>query len=237
MFHTSETSSSLQDRIAEIQNEAKKNKVQLTPEVHEYIREHLEAVQQKLAKNEQVYEEDLAFIKDVRLWVSLPEQLRKIYKNIEKMKQSANIKDIVQKASDRGISIKQLFDLRHIASAKKRWQEWIDETFTFPGGFRIETVGQLNLSVCASLTTLPDNLTVNTNLNLSDCISLTSLPSNLTVGGFLSLKNCTSLTDLPDDLNVRGDLDLTKNLKEQVIQDAKRLKKEGKIKGQIKFRN
>ena len=59
-------SQSLQDQLSEIQSEAKKNKVQLTPEVTQYIREHLEAVQQKLANGEQIYESDLEFIKEAR---------------------------------------------------------------------------------------------------------------------------------------------------------------------------
>jgi len=245
-------SSSILDQISEIQDEAKKNKVQLTPEVKQYIREHLDAVRQKLANREEITEDDMKFMQDVRLWISLQEEMRRKYRSIEEMKQSSEVSEAVKEASARGISPKQWFDLLHIATVVTERIEifnkvfgypegqkiaWIDKTFEFPGNGRIKTVGQLKLSDYEDLTRLPDNLTVNTNLNLSDCISLTSLPSNLTVGGFLSLKNCTSLTHLPDGLSVRGDLDLTKNLKEQVIQDAKRLKKEGKIKGQIKFRN
>jgi len=64
-----ETLQSLSDRISEIQDEAKKNKVQLTPEIQAYIREHLEAVQQKLANREPVYDEDLEFIKEARSWI------------------------------------------------------------------------------------------------------------------------------------------------------------------------
>ena len=81
MPHTPETSSasasapadrpSLQDQLLDIQNEAKKNKVQLTPEIQAYIRENLEAVQNKLANREDVTEDDLRFIKKVRSWVKL----------------------------------------------------------------------------------------------------------------------------------------------------------------------
>jgi len=59
------------DQLANIQAEAEKNKVQLTPEVKQYIREHFEAVQQKLANGEQVYESDLEFIKEARVWIKL----------------------------------------------------------------------------------------------------------------------------------------------------------------------
>jgi len=69
MTKTSETSPSLQDQLLDIQDEAKKTKVQLTPEIESYIREHLEAVQQKLANNEPVYDEDLEFIKEARLMI------------------------------------------------------------------------------------------------------------------------------------------------------------------------
>ena len=59
------------DQLSEIQDEAKKNRVQLTPEIQKYIREHLEAVQQKLANGEQIYESDLEFIKEARVWIKL----------------------------------------------------------------------------------------------------------------------------------------------------------------------
>jgi len=246
-------SQSLEDQLLDIQNEAKKNKVQLTPEIESYIREHLEAVQQKLANREEVTEDDMKFMQEVKLWVSLPEEWRVGYKSIEDMKKSREVNEMIQEASSREISPKQWFDLLQIAAVvsdlKKPFNEifgystpedeekaWIDKTFEFPGSSQILTVGQLNLRESARLKSLPDNLSVKTNLNLSDCTSLTSLPSNLTVGGFLSLKNCVSLISLPDDLKVNRDLDLSKNLKKQVIDDAKRLKKEDKIKGEIRYR-
>jgi len=81
MPHTPETSStfaeasadssSILDQLSEIQDEAKKNKVELTPEVQAYIRGHLEAVQQKLANGQQIYESDMEFIKEVRVWIKL----------------------------------------------------------------------------------------------------------------------------------------------------------------------
>jgi len=71
MPHTPEPPQSLEDQILDIQNEAKKNKVQLTPEIQKYIREHFEAIQRKLANGEPVYKEDLEFIKEARVWIKL----------------------------------------------------------------------------------------------------------------------------------------------------------------------
>jgi len=87
-------SSSLLDQLSEIQDEAKRNKVQLTPEVTQYIREHLEAVQQKLANREEVTEDDMKFMQDVRLWVDLPKHLREKYSSIQEMNQSNEVTEV-----------------------------------------------------------------------------------------------------------------------------------------------
>jgi len=243
MPHTPETSSSILDQLSEIQSEAERNKVQLTPEIQAYIRTHLEAVQQKLANGEQLFEEDLAFIKDVRLWVSLPEESRKKYKSIDEMKKSEEVNEllnmalkkdlnpyqILNEASERQITVKQWLDVLHVAEAVNENKEWIDETFKFPGGGRIETEkhlilrhcttltrlpnnlnvnGELDLSYCTNFTTLPDNLNVGRKMSLDYCESLTSLPDNLRVGGYLSLEGCFSLNHLPDNFNVNDFLNL-----------------------------
>ena len=72
-----------------------------------------------------------------------------------------------------------------------------------------ETIDNLYLSWCTSLTHLPDNLKlINGDLDLEECSSLTHLPENLKVNGFLDLDGCTSLTRLPNDLEVGGWLSL-----------------------------
>jgi len=292
MHHKPETPQSLLDQLSEIQDEAEKNKVELTPEIREYIRTHLEAVQQKLANREEVTEDDLKFIQDVRLWVSLPDNVRKLFTNIEKMN-----KEIANEVYKRGISPKQWFDLLHVAESANQDKLWIDENFIFPGGGIIETEFNLELEDCKSLTSLPTNLTVNGNLNLKGatalrslpdnlkvngslrlnncvhlvslpnslkvggaiildychsltlpdnlhvdgflglnyCTSLTSLPNNLIVDESLWLAHCTSLTSLPSDLKVGKHLFLTNDLHEQVKKDAERLKKEGRIKGDVDY--
>ncbi|USE37116.1 NEL-type E3 ubiquitin ligase domain-containing protein [Endozoicomonas sp. SCSIO W0465] len=68
--------------------------------------------------------------------------------------------------------------------------------------------GNLNLSRCISLTTLPNNLSVGGCLDLSSCSSLTTLPENFSVRGSLYLSYCIGLTILPDNLFVEGDLHL-----------------------------
>jgi len=85
---------SILDQISEIQDEAKKNKVKLTPEVQAYIREHLEVVQQKLVNKEEVTEDDLKFMQEARLWVDLPKHLREKYSSIQEMNQSNEVAEV-----------------------------------------------------------------------------------------------------------------------------------------------
>jgi len=247
MPHTPETSQTLQDQLLDIQDEAKKNKVELIPEVQAYIREHLVAVQQKLVNREDVTEDDLKFIQDVRLWVSLPEDLRLKYNNASEAKNSKEAQMIISQAENlhvplheagaegkkRGINTKQWLDLLHVAEAAKKDKKWIDETFIFPGSGRIETERDLEIYGLKSLTHLPSGLHVGGDLDLSGCTSLTELPSGLHVGALLILSDCTSLTSLPEGLEVARDLILSSNLHEQVKKDAERLKNEGKIKDEI----
>jgi hypothetical protein len=81
---------------------------------------------------------------------------------------------------------------------------------------------------------LPEGLSVGRNLYLYGCTGLTELPEGLSVGDRLSLSGCTGLTELPEGLSVGGDLWLS-GCKKTVIEDAKRLKNEGKIKGELKY--
>ncbi len=91
----------------------------------------------------------------------------------------------------------------------------------------------LAISDCAELRGLPENLQINGSLYLNDCIKLKKLPSNLKVNENLILRGCTGLNGLPKNLEVGGVLHLSEDLNEQVKKDAERLKKEGKIKGEI----
>ena len=246
-------SQSLLDQISEIQSEAEKNKVQMTPEVQKYIRDHLEAVQQKLANREEVTVVDMQFMQDVRLWVSLPEGLRVKYRSIDEMYKAEEIRE----SSERRISLNQWLDLLHLAEAAEKDKKWIDETFRFPGGGRIETDiinlntctslkslpaglkvrGSINLKNCTSLSTLPAGLEASRIMDLGGCTSLSTLPAGLKVKGVLVLEGCTSLISLPVDLEVGYNLYLPRNLHLQVIKDAERLKREGKIKGEIIYHN
>ena len=201
-----ETSSSILDQISEIQEDAKKNKVQLTPEVREYIREHLKAVQQKLDKGEPVYDEDLEFIKNARLWVSMPDNLRHKFPSIDVLKKSGELEE----AAKRRISHEQWFDLLHIAEVSQQDKKWIDKVFKFLDDGRIETK----------------------ELMLGSKFNLQRLPQKLRVKGDVSIV-ATSIKTLPNNLIIEGDLNISENLPEQVKIDAERLKKEGKIKGRI----
>jgi hypothetical protein len=93
----------------------------------------------------------------------------------------------------------------------------------------------LNLGGCTGLVKLPERITVGGTLCLTNCTGLKSLPEGLGVGIDLWLNGCTGLTKLPEGLRAGRDLFLSKNLNEQVKQDAERLKKEGQIGGEIKY--
>jgi hypothetical protein len=228
------TSQTALEQLADLTKTLEKEKVQLTPEVEEYVRSHVRAVQDKLQAGQDVYESDLAFIEKVKMWV----------KNIKESK-------------ERDISMDQWQDLLHVAEAAGKEKKWIDEAFTFSIEGKIEAEEDLNFSLCKKLTKLPDNLLADSDLKLMGCTGLTRLPDNLWVGKGLDLEGCKSLTQLPKGLQVRsylfindctgltnlpndlwvggGGLFLSENLNEQVKKDAKRLKSEGKIKGAIKY--
>jgi len=83
---------------------------------------------------------------------------------------------------------------------------------------------------------LPQKLGIGAWLSLSGCTSLTSLPEGLSIGSYLRLFGCTSLASLPKSLFVGSYLGLTKDLQEQVKRDAERLKREGKIVGDVLYK-
>jgi hypothetical protein len=66
--------------------------------------------------------------------------------------------------------------------------------------------GDLFLSYCTGITSLPERLTVGGSLTLSGCTRLTSLPEELTVGGSLFLSRCTGITSLPNWITTLGPL-------------------------------
>ena len=68
-----------------------------------------------------------------------------------------------------------------------------------------ETIKDLYLEECFSLTHFPDGLSVLRHLDLRKCYSLTHIPDGL-VKGYLYLEECTSLTHLPEGLSVKGNL-------------------------------
>jgi len=283
------------DQLDGLTQTLEKEKVQLTPEVEEYVRNHVRAVQDKLQTGQDVRESDLEFIPKVKTWVLMPKEWKDKYKSVEEMAKSEEYIE----AKKRNISILQWLDLLHIADAASCEQEWIDENFKFPGRGRIETEGDLELNKCTELTRLPNGLTVGKDLrlegctgltklpeglkvewglylagctgltefpekwssvnylDLSGCAGLTKLPERLKVGEALFLRECAGLTKLPEGLSILWDLDLDgctgltklpeglsvgENLwlnqdgNEQVKKDAERLKKEGKIKGDILYR-
>jgi hypothetical protein len=123
--------------------------------------------------------------------------------------------DDAKEALMRNISLSQWFDLLHVAgfkAGKNGAENWIDQTFKFPGNGQIAVEG---------------------NLNLYGCKGLTRLPVNLSVGGWLDIIGCIGLTCLPVNLSIGKSISLSYNLAQKVRDDAKKLKNEGKISGRI----
>jgi hypothetical protein len=98
------------EQLADLNQTLEKEKVQLTPEVEEYVREHIRAVQDKLQAGEDVYESDLEFIPKVKMWVSMSKELREKYPNIREMLKSEELLE----SNKRHISLQQWLDLLHI---------------------------------------------------------------------------------------------------------------------------
>jgi hypothetical protein len=199
------------EQLADLNQTLEKEKVQLTPEVEEYVRNHVRTVQDKLQAGQDVYERDLEFIPKVKMWVRMPKYLREKYKSIDELMKSGETKDVtmsdVNEANKRQISPKQWQDLLHVMEAGGEKKEWIDETFKFPGEGKIETEKNL-IFIGAGLTRLPQGLKISGNLNLTDCTGLNRLSEELKVGGDLILRNCTGLIKLPEGLKVGGSLEL-----------------------------
>jgi hypothetical protein len=201
MKDESQLSQDLEQRLADLTGTLEIEKVELSPEVEEYARAHVRAVQDKLQTGQPVFEADLAFIDNVKLWVMMPENLREEFKSVEQMYAEK------PEADERHISLKQWLDLLHVAKTTGNPRYWINGQFKFNGGGRIDAES-IFITCYSHLKVLPENLNVEKNLDLTDCTSLVSLPKNLKIGGGLGLRGCISLVSLPENLNPDPYLDL-----------------------------
>jgi len=203
------------EQLADLNQTLEKEKVQLTPEVEEYMRNHIRVIQDKLQAGQDVRENDLEFIPKVKLWVMMPKEWREKYRNVEDVEDAEEMKNVtfsdLVESKKREILPEQWLDLLHITDTSRKKREWIDETFTFPGGGKIKMENDLNL-YASGLTRLPDGLVIDRDLNLRMCLLLTSLPENLEIGGNLTLSSDSY---------------------EQVKEDASKLKNKGNIGGDI----
>jgi len=235
------------DSLSDITKGAEKLKVKLTPEIEKEIREHLAEAQARAERGEPMTQEMKEFMENVRLWVGMPEWWREKFKAMETMKKDIEAmkqaREAPQEAKQRHISVEQWLDFEHLlymASKASVYEgvpitddEWIGRNILFPGKGKIETKESLDIRKRTEITRLPEGLMVGGGLNLDGCTEITELPKGMMVRWSLCLRDCIALTRLPADLEVGGNLDLTKNLNEQVKNDAERLKKDGRIKGKI----
>ena len=250
MTKTPETPQVLLDTL----KTAEKAKVKLTPEIEQEIREHLAEAQARAERGEPMTQEMAEFMENVRLWVEMPEGWREKLRTVKDMKNDDEWREI-KKCH---ISVRQWLDLLRMAEAKEEKDEkgWIHENFQFPGEGKIRLVTNLDfrhlsnlkglpeglevveflfLDNSTGLISLPEGLSVGMEMSLNGCTGLTGLPEGLKVGGSLFLNGCTGLTHLPEGLSVGNNLFLAENLSKQVKKDAEKLKKEGKIRGNIEY--
>ena len=128
-------------------------------------------------------------------------------------------------------TIKKIFDFLEEKEGKKSflWKLLNDGTFTED---ELYIEGNLDLSD-TKIRTLPKGLKVGGNLYLTNCKSLTSLPDGLQVGGVLNLVY-TKIRTLPKGLKVGGALIIVRtnftNFSDDEIRD---MIKPGFIKGKI----
>ena len=204
MIHHPDKPSADQNLLSDILNESGKPKVKLTPEIEKEIREHLAEAQARAERGEPMTREMAEFMENVRLWVGMPKNARKIFSSVESL-----LEESVE-AEKRHISLNQWLDLLKMADecGKKSLDKWIDLTFKFPGDGKIKKNGALFLNGQMELTALPEGLEVSKKLNLAWCPALRILKGGLKVGGSLELGWCTALTSLPDGLEVGVILDL-----------------------------
>ena len=117
-------SQTAQEQLADLTQTFEKENVQPTPEVKEYVRSHVRAVQDKLQSGKPVYENELEFIPKVKMWMRMPKEWREKYPSVEEMVKSEEMKNVtmsdVYEAQKRDIDIKQWLDLLHVMEAARK---------------------------------------------------------------------------------------------------------------------
>jgi len=117
-------SQTAQEQLADLTQTFEKENVQPTPEVKEYVRSHVRAVQDKLQSGKPVYENELEFIPKVKMWMRMPKEWREKYPSVEEMVKSEEMKNVtmsdVYEAQKRDIDIKQWLDLLHMAEIQDK---------------------------------------------------------------------------------------------------------------------
>jgi hypothetical protein len=221
MPETNNQQPEFKEHLNDIIDISEREQVPLTPEVEEYLFEGLDKMVEKIQNGEDVREDDMEFLGDIKAWLQSTEGMRE------------------------HLTLRQCRQLLKMAEELHEGKKWIDETFEFENG-KIICKGDLdlrntpitslpdNLSVGGYLDlentpikSLPDNLSVEGDLDLRNT-PMTSLPDNLSVGEDLFLQN-TQIESLPDNLSVGGGLVLSQNAPDSLKEDAWRLKREGKI--------
>ena len=201
-----------QNLFSDILGEAGRQKIKLTPEITEEIREHLAEAQARAERGEPMTREMAEFMENVRLWVGMPEWWREEnpkLTNESVLEMNRLVTDEVrEEAKKRDISVGQWLDLLHVSEAQKdkNVTRGCGASFQFPGKGKIKAEWGLILSRWQSLLRLPEGLEVGKNLELVDCTNFTHLPKGLRVDGELNLSGCTNLTELPEGLKVEKNI-------------------------------
>jgi len=213
MTSKNQTQQEIASQLDGLTETMQREQVKLTPEISAYLKEKVEAVQNKLMQGETVFEKDLEFINKVKLWLMLPEDLRKKFQTMEEMESDEEIKeytkDDVKQAQKYSINLRQWAGVKNLAEFYygdlKEGLKNIDKFLEFTNGKIIGKLGHLDLEVGHTyaqppLKLLPDNFEIGS-INILSYQHLKKFPPNLQVK-WLTIASWPQLNLLPEDLKV-----------------------------------
>jgi len=204
-------------QLADLTEQMQREQVKLTPEISAYLKEKVEAVQNKLLNGKPIYPKDMEFVGKIKLWLILPESIRLEYPTIELMVECKEIKEwkgYLEKEMIDGL--KRFINPKQWEAVKNMLEYWyedlekglslIDFRFEFRKG-RIIAKPDLDLdhetavsNHLPPLKSLPDNLEIGS-LKIAAYEHLKKLPKNLKVK-ILEINSWENLISLPEGLQV-----------------------------------
>ena len=219
MNETQMTSQDINREISDITEMAEREQVKLTSEVRQYLHDGMGKALDKAESGVTI--EDMQFLEDVKDWMTMPEDWRNKYPNIETMK---NSKEYGYFESN-NISMKRLAELYLMTFQMAQGIEWLefvdlmivinkngsiiwhdsghamatynnDMIKKSPEDIRATNFGFHN---CKSLVEVGGDIHVGENIEFADCPSLVIINKKLKAKT-IKFQNCDNLEDLPEDM-------------------------------------